>query len=379
VGFYVYARPVSGPGLFSGREITMRSLTTGLAGNRIFAVCGGPKLGRTSVLQHLYGQNLTSWVRNPKQVKLVPIVLDVQIVNPGPTPLIGSKNFAENMWKAVVRAISDPRVYGNAAPPKFPQPQIAKSKEPWELFKQSCEELWTNITGTPAWARTALFLDNCDVLTTRALDVVLPHVQDLLSSKAQYAPAAAVLTGGRMLREFISEKNSPLKMARPLMLSLLKNSEADALVRAGMPTIEPEALELLKFVTGRHPYLLQRVLAQMEEMGGIFDIDRALQGSWADIDPIFQRIWLEFDLRRNVTYRGAYAAPEHALMQYLIDARREIVLKDAERDLGIKPLKEYAEFLEYIGVADRQIRGDVVHLRAPFDLWNRWYLNRIMH
>ena len=379
MGFYVYSRPVSGSGLFVGRELTMRSLTAGLAGNRIFAVCGGPRLGRTSVLQHLYGLNQLSWVRNPKAVKLVPIVLDVGVVNPGPTPVVGAKNFADQLWKAVVRAISDPRVYGNSAPPKFPQPQIIRSKEPWDLFKESCAELWRNITGTPAWARTALILDNCDVLTTRQLDVVLPHVHDLLGSSEQYAPTAAVLTGGRALREFVGEKNSPLKMARPLLLTLLKNSEADALVRAGMPGIEPEALELIKLVTGRHPYLLQRVLAQMEEMGGLFDIDRALQGAWADIDPMFQRIWLEFDLRRNVTYRGAYAAPEHALMQYLIEARREIVLKDAERDLGIKPLKEYAEFLEYVGVADRQIRGDIVHLRAPFDLWNRWYLNRIMH
>lgn len=362
-----------------GRELTMRSLTTGLAGNRIFAICGGPKLGRSSILQHLYGLNQLSWVRNPKAVKLVPIVLDVNTVAPGQQPIQASRNFAEALWKAVVRAVSDPRVYGNATPPKLPQPQIARSKEPWDLFKESCTELWKNISGTPAWARTALFLDNCDVITTRAMDVVLGPLQELLRSQEQYAPAAALLTGGRMLREFISEKNSPLRMARPLLLTMLRNSEADALIHAGMPGIEAEALELLKFVTGRHPYVLQRVLAQMEAMGGFFDIDRALQGSWSDIDPIFQRLWMEFDLRRNVTYRGAYAAPEHALMQYLIDARREIVLKDAERDLGIKPLKEYSEFLEYIGVADRQIRGDIVHIRAPFDLWNRWYLNRIMH
>jgi hypothetical protein len=379
VGFYVYHRPVSGAGLFVGRELTMRSLRSGLASNRMFAVCGGPKLGRTSVLQQLYGANQLQWLRNPKAAKLVPIVLDVGRVNPGQTPLQASRNFAQALWEAVTRSISDPRVYGNSQPPKFPKADFPREKDPWALFHKSCDDLWNSIAGTPAWARTALFLDNCDELTTRTFDMVLPPLNDFLRSSVQYAPAAAVLTGGRMLREFITEKTSPLRAVRPLLLSLLKNSEADSLVHAGMPEVTPEGLELIKLVTGRHPYLLQRVLGQMEANGGVFDVDQALQGAWPDIEPVFHGIWDEFDLRRGVTYRGAYAAPEHALMQYLIDARREIVLKDAERDLGVKPLKEYAEFLEYVGVADRQLRGDVVHLRAPFDLWNRWYLNRIMH
>jgi hypothetical protein len=379
MGFYVYHRPVSGTGLFVGRELTMRSLVSGMATNRTFAVCGGPKIGRTSVLQQLYAANQLQWLRNPKAPKLVPIVLDVSRVSSGQNALWASRNFASALWEAVTRSISDPRVYGNSTPPKFPKADFQRAAEPWALFHDVCTQLWNTIAGTPAWARTALFLDNCDELTTRAFDIVLQPLNEFLRSKHQYSPAAAVLTGGRMLREFISEKSSPLKAARPLTLSVLRNSEADALIHAGMPDATPENLELVKFVTGRHPYLLQRVLGQMEANGGVFDVDLALQGAWAEIEPVFHGIWAEFDLRRGVTYRGAYAAPEHALMQYLIDARRDVVLRDAERDLGVKPLKEHAEFLEYAGVADRQIRGDVVQLRAPFDLWNRWYLNRIMH
>ncbi|MBC7793171.1 MAG: hypothetical protein H7Z43_05660, partial [Clostridia bacterium] len=289
-----------------------------------------------------------------------------------------ARAFAQALWDATVRSISDPRIYGASAPPKIPQVVIAKSSDPWGAFHEASAELWRRTAGTAAWARTVYFLDNCDTLTTRVLDVVLPALNKLLATKEPYAPTSTVLTGGRLLREFVSEKTSPLKMARPLLLTLLRNSEADALVRSGMPGIDAESLELMKYVTGRHPYFIQRLLGQMEAMGGVFDIDKALQAAWADIEPVFHRIWDELDLQRNVTYRGAYAAPEHALMQYLIDAKRDIVLKDAERDLCIKPLKEYAELLEYIGVADRQLRGDIVQLRAPFDLWNRWYLNRIM-
>jgi hypothetical protein len=407
MGFYVHDTPVShGHGVFVGRELTMRSLTTGLQSNRVFAVCGGPRLGRSSVLRQLFTLNQQQWLRNPKAVKLVPVVLDVATINlnigapqkpPTQRPTPGqprtlpafvppqaaaeppaSRAFAQALWDATVRAINDPRIYGSSPPPKVPQPAIAKSADPWGLFHETSAELWRATAGTSAWARTVYFLDNCDSLTTRILDVVLPHVNKLLATQEAYAPTAAVLTGGRLLREFVTEKNSPLRMARPLTLTMLRNSEADALVRAGMPGIDAESLELLKYVTGRHPFLIQRLLGQMEEMGGVFDIDAALQQAWPDIEPMFQHVWAELDLQRNVTYRGAYAAPEHALLQYLIDAKREIVLKDAERELGIKPLKEYAELLEYVGVVDRQIRGDFVQLRAPFDLFNRWYLNRIM-
>lgn len=387
----------------------MRSVSTGLHANRVFAVCGGPRLGRSSILRQAYTLNQQQWFRNPKAVKLVPILLDVSTINVNigaaqkpavqrpqpnapqpaaypagyqpPAPPVeppAARAFAQALWDATVRAISDPRIYGSGVPPKIPQPAIAKSTDPWGVFHDASEELWRNTAGTPAWTRTAYFFDNCDALTTRILDCVLPALNKLLATREAYAPTTAVLTGGRLLREFVGEKNSPLKLARPLLLTMLRNSEADALVRAGMPGIDSESLELVKYVTGRHPFLIQRLLGQMEAMGGIFDIDGALQAAWADIEPMFQRIWAELDLQRNVTYRGAYAAPEHALMQYLIDAKREVVLKDAERELGIKPLKEYAELLEYLGVADRQIRGDIVHLRAPFDLWNRWYLNRIM-
>ena len=37
----------------------------------------------------------------------------------------------------------------------------------------------------------------------------------------------------------------------------------------------------------------------------------------------------------------------------------------AERDLGIKPLKEYAEFLEYVGVVERVLRADEAVYVAP--------------
>ena len=92
---------------------------------------------------------------------------------------------------------------------------------------------------------------------------------------------------------------------------------------------------------------------------------------------LFEAVWRELDLGRGVTYRGAYAAPEHALLQHLIECGAPVDLKTAERDLGIKPLREFAELLEYCGVVERVLVGDTTCFRAPGRLWNSWYSARV--
>ena len=90
-------------------------------------------------------------------------------------------------------------------------------------------------------------------------------------------------------------------------------------------------------------------------------------------------IWNEFDLERGISYRGAYAAPEHALMQLLIELGSEgCSSREAERRLGVRPIKEYSEFLEFLGVVERITRQDYYILRGGFQLWNTWYSERIV-
>ena len=81
-------------------------------------------------------------------------------------------------------------------------------------------------------------------------------------------------------------------------------------------------------------------------------------------------------MEETATY--AYAAPEHALMQLLIDYGAGCDVKSAERELGIRPLKEYAEMLEYVGVGEKAILGNDVQVRPQFDLWNIWYAERVL-
>ncbi|MBI3178678.1 MAG: hypothetical protein HYZ27_03400 [Deltaproteobacteria bacterium] len=180
-----------------------------------------------------------------------------------------------------------------------------------------------------------------------------------------------------MFREQVRDDNSPLAGLRSLATGALKDDEAMALVRRGFPDARDEWLTALLHTTGKHPYLMQRFLAELEVRPDT-SLDDVIAITREDCSALFAEIWDMFDLDRGVTYRGAYAAPEHALMQFLLDFGGDASLEVAERELGIRPLREYAEFLEYAGVVERVLRGDEPHYRAACDLWNIWYSERIL-
>lgn len=234
------------------------------------------------------------------------------------------------------------------------------------------------MSGTPRWCRYVLIIDHADVLFTPSLEGCLEPLAELLAAGAPGSPLGLLAAGGRLSREMLRESGMPLRSLRPLLLGALRESEAVALIRVGNPEMEESEVQALQQLSGRHPYVLQCLLCEMEKAGFKISAKNAVRGAAARIQALFAAIWAEFDLGRGVTYRGAYAAPEHAFMQLLIDREQEVDLRLAEHDLGIKPLKEYAEFLEYVGVIERVLRGNTFLVKAGFSIWNSWYRERLM-
>ena len=262
--------------------------------------------------------------------------------------------------------------------PSPPRPHWAKSKNLWEDFQNLCQNWWADLQGTNAWCEYALLVDNGDLLLERALRECLEPLHGLLQTKADWAPQAAIVAGGRLLREHLFDTRAPMSSLRPMFLGALKVNDAQALIRAGFPDLSQDWVEAITDATGRNPFLLQRMLAELEARGEVGNIEILVDIVAEDCIQLFQLFWNEFDLGRGLTYRGAYAAPEHALMQLLIDLRKGADVRTAERELGIRPLKEYAEFLEYLGVAERILAGDKLFWRPHFELWNVWYNERIL-
>jgi hypothetical protein len=369
---FVTDHPVAGPGRYFGREQLLRSLMTGLMTGRSFLLCGGPKVGRSSTLAQLVHQHEVSLRRDPGAQPVLLVPLDLT-----PLATTGWQRFVTGLYETIRKAVVDPRRFGRTKPIRPPELVLTRKDDPWEKLGATLEELWRSLEGTPAWCRYALLVDQGDLLLSPELETELEPFAMFIRTDAAWAPRAVVLAVGRSFREQLLESSSPFAFARPVFLGVLRESEATALISAPFEAAEEPFVSDLIADSGKHPYLLQLLCAEYEHQ----KFDTASEQVVAAVRPamteLFERVWQELDLGRGVTYRGAYAAPEHALMQYLIERPEPTDLKTAESDLGIKPLKEFAELLEYCGVIERVITGNVNSFRAPGRLWNAWYLARV--
>src|SRR5688572_19362455 len=97
--------PAVGRGRFFGREPLVRALAEGLDRRRSFALCGGPRTGRTSTLLHVIDQVKAAWTRQSQSrrhasTRAVPVYLDLASVQ-------NERDFPIRLWKALTEAIRD--------------------------------------------------------------------------------------------------------------------------------------------------------------------------------------------------------------------------------------------------------------------------------
>ena len=363
--------PVLGPA-YVGRELLLRNLGSALREGRSLGLIGGPKMGRTSTLLHVQAAHQARAKRLTKEGRNVPVYVDL-----GAAKGESSTQLAERVWKAFAHDVRAAAVQGGGAPPAMPEPNLARSKEPFVALGAACAE-WAHLaSGTAAWCRHTWLLDNVDALLDGKHDDATAFVGSALRREVEGGPSGLLLAGGRKLREAALEKSHVLAGLRIVSLGVLSQSDAELVVKKGLPDLATFTKEELLHATGRHPFALQAALLRLHAQGGTDDLSQALGEAKPLLNSLYGAIWGEFDLGRGLTYRGAYAAPEHALMQLLVDAGAPTALKAAEGQLGIASLREFGDLLEYVGVVERTLRGDAPLLRAHFRLWNEWYSERI--
>ena len=366
---------VGGKPYFFGREYLLRSLLQGTEKGWSFGLCGGPKSGKTSTLYQLKERSRKKWKSQPGRSKVVPVILDLKECKG-----TGIAKLPEMIWNCLIDNLSDPLVRGGAGDIPAPKPKfIPRSGDPWELLATSCSELWNALRGTEGWCRYLICIDHGDLLLTKQFKNTLGPLLEFAKREDDAFPLACIVTGTRILREYLFDDMGYFhQWLRPMLLGPLLEGEALAMTSYWIPEAnENQKLHLLS-ITGNHPYLLARILREVKAHNLLDNLRAAMDGALIDLEILFDSIWTEFDLGRGVTYRGAYAAPEHALMQLLVDCGDDgSTIRNAERELGMRPLKDYCEFLEYECVVERTLRGDAKIARAKCALWNEWYRDRI--
>jgi hypothetical protein len=355
---------------FVGRGTVLRALQQGLTGRRSFVLWGSPGSGRTALLRAFAQQTYESWRRRRVTTKVVPVYVPLaQVVRAG--------QFHAQLWEWLRTAVQDARVHEDAAQPQARTVNfLARRVDPTALFLDAAADLWRHMHGTGAWCLTAYLIDDGDRLAEPGMEPVRMLLQRLWEAEEDWAPTATAIAGGRPLRELLFDDEGPLHQFRLLALGALEVSAATHWAQSALPTLSAEAVLRVCQLSGGHPAtlrsLVERIATQVQP-----DIDRAVTDASVALVEGLQRIWDDIDMGRRATYRGAYAAPEHALMQFLIErGGLGATVQEAEGELGIAALREFAAVLDALGVAEKHVAGPTERYYAHFGLWNQWYLGQ---
>jgi hypothetical protein len=175
---YTFDRPVGGLPCAVDRLQWVNRLQRQSLQQPLIALLGGPRSGRTTLLQAL-GHSFEAALHTPVQGgKRVAVYLDLQPLAVGAQTLSPQSivaRFVQALYKAVSEAVSSPFVQAHKdalRPPNFIKANTARPRgqaaavayDPLAHFLQLCRTLWQSLSGTPGFCRYVLLLDNADLL-----------------------------------------------------------------------------------------------------------------------------------------------------------------------------------------------------------------------
>ena len=213
---------------FYGRENLLRTLSSGFLKKRSFGLCGGPGSGKTSVLHQLDSVLRRTWVSQPHRAKFVALVVDLKELRG-----TGAEQLPAMLWEKIVATVSDPDVRGGTADFDVPKPRfITREGDPWKILTESCEELWSSLRGTEAWFRYALSIDNADLLLSGQFRNTIGPLLEFIEGAGDYCPQAFLITGGRVLREYLYDDMGYFhKRVRVVLLGPLLEADSHLMIR----------------------------------------------------------------------------------------------------------------------------------------------------
>jgi predicted nucleotide-binding protein len=317
----------SNPGsLFMGYEKTRQKIVRGIKNGSSYAILGGRRCGKTSLLLQLetdLQQAATGTHR------LLPSILDMQAVTPRST-----SDFFSSVLEGAMQDLDAP----DARPANYQE--FLKNLD---RAKSRLEQKYG-----PNWI-VVLLIDELETAMRRLPDTeCLENLRNLLTI-SRYKRNFRAIAAGVFSPAEIASKGSPLNNLNLEYLSVLDPEHASRLIAAGFPHgLQPQIETWLLEQTGRRPYLLQGVLGYVWDFGEVTEASIVAAGRRfvRDRDGTFRQ-WLE-------TFRSEGCR----LYQSMLDGSR--------RDV---PNSNALAILSYHGVVDETAPGGPQLGSARFRDW----------
>ena len=335
--------------LFVGYDRLLQQLLNGFCNGNSFALVGGRRCGKTSLLLQLQKKLQEA---NPEPLRLLPKYLDIQ----------GLDNVTcEILFKTVYSlTVSDIE----AEPWPF-----GISEKPYQDFFRYMDKakLLLDEKYGPDWL-VVLLVDELDAaVNSLPDDHFFQNLRNLLMVSRFHRHFRLVASGVNNMAKLISSGSSPLNNLRAKYLDILTVKQARQLLSFGFSENFDDDLEQMLFrISGRHPYLLQGLLEK-------------LWISRENLNKNFLKSCVrEFLLEHNDFHRwlDAFGPAEHAVYQILSKIPDGYMhVRDIRTSLEsvLKPQLEDALLtLSYHGVIDD---SDPDEPQINGTMFRDWYKN----
>lgn len=333
--------------LFVGYERVRRKLLSGFRNGNSFALLGGRRMGKTSLLMQierdLQEEDLSPFTPLPRY-------LDIQ----GLGQLTPALLF-ESIYSLVVREVEPPS-WSSGEPGREYQDFLEHLEAASAALDQKYGSDWLVI----------LLVDELDAaISSLPDDQFFQNMRNLLMVSRFHRHFRVAASGVNEMTKLISSGSSPLNNLRNVYLGVLTGKQARQLISFGFPDgLDPE-IELLLFqLTGGHPYLLQGLLEKLWEDKA--DLDKnTVKSAARDFlreHHDFHR-WMDaFSEAAHATYQLLSEAPEGAM--HVRDIRHKM-------DSLLAPeIDDALTILSYHGVIDDS-RSDEPQIAGT--MFRDWY------
>jgi len=259
----------SRPGnLFSGYEEVRRKIVDGLSkGRRSYSIQGGRRCGKSSLLLQI-GKDLDAAAPPGLRWRLI----DMQAVVPR-----SPAEFFLALYREIVECI----------PGAPPAPEAIRNYQEFLTLLDRARPALEAHLGLK-WT-VVLMIDDFDVAAVKLPDDEAFQNLRNLTMESRHARSLRLIAAGSSRMDNLIKAGSPLNHLDPVYLSILTEPSAREVLAAGFPDCSFEHQIFRE--TGRHPYILQGVLAYLWEDREDLDLSAAVRRFSRDRMAVFKQ-WM---------------------------------------------------------------------------------------
>jgi hypothetical protein len=333
---------------FVGYNETRKDILIGFRNGHSFAIIGGRRCGKTSLLMQIEKDVITYKERFLTPFHPVPVRFSVQKLD-----FISPDLLFEEMYRGISKHV-------NANSWKS-----ASNGRDYDNFKRHLKPLIPELEQKFGPDFLIIFLiDELDAAVNKLPnDMFFQNLRHFLMEYDFNRHFRVIASGVSDLAHLISSGASPLNNLINKFLKILNSKSALKLVHKGFPKMHD--IQDLFQITGKHPYLLQAVLAKLYEQNEWSKkaIKKAAREYTTERND-FRRWISEFDSDAIAVYQSLAQAPD--LSMNFFDIKKQTQVKDVDVALSI---------LSYHGIIDTD---DPDEPEIAGTLFRNWFLRNNM-